>query len=152
MDLIRFDRRIIIISNDNFTKNKTGELIYSSVTYTTLWAKLWKNSINNKGMESNSNEANQLEAVKEDSFIIRWRGDLNEEMNIIFDRSIYNIKSINEFGKERKKYLIIKAIWKDNYSMPSTIINICNTLGSSIYANAHRSIYDMGDCPISEFN
>lgn len=83
----QLDRRITIQTFTSST-DAFGQRNKSFSTLASVWAKVVEKS------GSESEESNQIVAVKKVHFFIRHRSDLNEQMRIVYNNKTYKIESI----------------------------------------------------------
>lgn len=99
----KLDRRITIQSYTT-AKNDYGEDIRTWSDYLTIWA-----GINFK-RGNEVFEADQLTAVNEVKFVIRYNSNINETMRIVYESNNYDITFIEEFtDSSRKRYMFLTA-------------------------------------------
>ena len=97
----KLDRRITIQSR-TLAKDGAGQPVETWATLCTVWAHF--ESLRGK----EPFEGQQFNAQRVSVFMIRWRDDVDETMQIIFDGDTYNIQSIAEKG--RREGLEITAL------------------------------------------
>ena len=83
----QLDRRITIQSFTESTDD-FGEVILSFTTLANVWAKVVEKS-GNEG-----EDGNQMVATQKVEFFIRYRSDINEQMQIVYDNRTYTIEAI----------------------------------------------------------
>ena len=83
----QLDRKIVIQTFTSST-DAFGQKNKSFSTLASVWAKV----IEKSGTEGE--ESDQIVAVKEVHFLIRYRSDINEQMRIVFDGKTYKIEAI----------------------------------------------------------
>lgn len=74
-------------------------------TLATVWAKVAYDSGEEKI------EGNEKVAVRHTKFFIRYLG-VTEKMRVVYDSSYYDIRSIEEIGRER--YLVLRCLKRDS--------------------------------------
>ncbi len=83
----QLDRRIAIQSFTESTDD-FGEVILSFTTLANVWAKVVEKS-GNEG-----EDGNQMVATQKVEFFIRYRSDINEQMQIVYENKTYTIEAI----------------------------------------------------------
>lgn len=94
------DRRIVIQTGTE-TVTGNGERTTSWATFHTCWAGM------EYGTGSEKYEGDQLSALNQTRFKVRYKSGINEKMRISYDSSYYDIMHIEEVDRER--YLILTA-------------------------------------------
>ncbi|MGB0443324.1 MAG: head-tail adaptor protein [Flavobacteriaceae bacterium] len=96
------DERISILT---FTENKDADTGFVSVGFSG-WLNVWASQNDVSGGEK---EENKIQVVGSGltEFVVRWRSGISQQMRILFDNQVYNIKRIHRIG--RKKYIKIVA-------------------------------------------
>lgn len=87
------DRSIVIQSNTPST-NSIGESVESWSTFATVWASFMPRH----GREFLASSA-EVSAEADAVFTIRWRSDVTPQMRIVHDSRIYDIVSVQEYGR-----------------------------------------------------
>lgn len=85
----QLDRRIAIQSFTESTDD-FGEVILSFTTLANVWAKV----VETGAHFGEGEEGNQVVATKRVEFFIRYRSDINEQMQIVHDNTTYTIEAI----------------------------------------------------------
>ena len=85
----QLDRRITIQSFTESTDD-FGEVILSFTTLANVWAKV----VETGAHFGEGEEGNQMVATKRVEFFIRYRSDINEQMQIVYDNKTYTIEAI----------------------------------------------------------
>lgn len=106
MNIGSLDRYVAIQSASEST-NAYGERVGSFSTLASVWARI----IDNPGNEKL--EANQEQSINKVDFIIRYRSDVDETMQISYDSKTYKIQNIREIG--RNNHLIVKTLQKNEF-------------------------------------
>ena len=102
----KLDRRVKL-QNYSTSANAYGEL---EKTYSDL-AEVWAMFRFKTGNEKTEGE--QVTAIEKHEFVIRYRSDFNEKGRIFYDSKYYYVKSLGEYGEQRKRYLKIIAENRD---------------------------------------
>lgn len=100
------DRRIIIQVGTNSTDDYNAPTVTWS-TFATVWAKLVDTPFGSR----ESYEADQLTAIRQTTFLIRYLEGVKEQMRILYDDRIYDIEFIG--NNDRKRTLELKTILLD---------------------------------------
>lgn len=104
----KLDRRLIIQQKVNGSSNYGDIPISSWSEVATVWGGLGKQA-GNEGYESD-----QIVALNQTQFTIRYRSDVNETMRIVYNSENYYIVNIREIG--RKGGLLLVTERRDNES------------------------------------
>jgi SPP1 family predicted phage head-tail adaptor len=99
----RMDRRITVQSFTT-TQNAIGE---PEKTWTALYTDISAEVAQVGGREYFS--ADQRVAEADCRFYIRYRGDITEQMRIVYDGKTYDIKHIREIGRRERLEILAKA-------------------------------------------
>ena len=83
----QLDRRITIQSFNESTDD-FGEVILSFTTLANVWAKVEEKS------GSEGEDGNQMVATRKVDFFIRYRSDINEQMQVVYNNETYTIEAI----------------------------------------------------------
>ena len=89
--------RIVELQGFTETKDDFGSRIKSWATVETVWA-----SVNQTGVSTKfDNDANRDVAKRTAQIAIRWRSDVMENMRVIYDGLIWDIKGQREIGRRQ---------------------------------------------------
>tara|TARA_R100000664_G_C2758654_1_gene147742 strand:+ start:1241 stop:1555 length:315 start_codon:yes stop_codon:yes gene_type:complete len=92
MNIGKLDRKITIKSVST-TADDYGQEIQTFSTLTSVWARiLYKNEVEKF-------ENDQLKAISNIHFFIRYRTDITEQMRISYNNKTYLIEGISEIGR-----------------------------------------------------
>lgn len=86
------DRRIALQSNTH-TQNTFGEPVETWSTLATVWCEVVPMRVSEMYL------ASEERVLKSTIFRIRYRGDVNEKMRILYEGQAYRITGINEVGR-----------------------------------------------------
>ena len=78
------------ISQQTESTDDFGEVILSFTTLANVWAKV----VETGAHFGEGEEGNQMVATKRVEFFIRYRSDINEQMQIVHDNTTYTIEAI----------------------------------------------------------
>ena len=101
----QMDRRITI-QTFTTTTDDFGEVVKSFTTLAEVWAKVEEK----RGNEGE--DGNQIVATKRVEFLIRYRSDINEQMQIQYTNETYKIEAILN-ADSRKAFQKIVTRWAD---------------------------------------
>ncbi len=101
----QMDRRITI-QTFTTTTDDFGEVVKSFTTLAEVWAKVEEK----RGNEGE--DGNQIVATKRVEFLIRYRSDINEQMQIQYNNETYKIEAILN-ADSRKAFQKIVTRWAD---------------------------------------
>ena len=101
----QMDRRITI-QTFTTTTDDFGEVVKSFTTLAEVWAKVEEK----RGNEGD--DGNQIVATKRVEFLIRYRSDINEQMQIQYNNETYKIEAILN-ADSRKAFQKIVTRWAD---------------------------------------
>ena len=97
----KLDRRIVIQSR-SLAQDGAGQPVETWATLCTVWA----NVEHLRGSEPFQGE--QFNAQRKTTFKVRWRDDIDETMQVVFDDDTYRVQSVVEIG--RREGLEITAL------------------------------------------
>ena len=100
------DEKVVIKQRTKTGKNAANEDVFSDSTLATVPARI----MTKPGREGF--EANQQVASSAQSFMIRWRNDVNATMWLNWNGKDWYINSVEQVGK--RSYLLINTVNKDN--------------------------------------
>lgn len=101
----QMDRRITI-QTFTTTTDDFGEVVKSFTTLAEVWAKVEEK----RGNEGE--DGNQIVATKRVEFLIRYRSDINEQMQIQYNNETYKIEAILN-ADSRRAFQKIVTRWAD---------------------------------------
>ena len=101
MQSAKMDRQISIIRRDQ-SQNEYGEIIYTDVLVTSVWANVTPIGGRKTYM------ASQLVPEAKFKILIRYRADVNPSYKIIFESVEYDIAYVAEIGRKEGLEILVK--------------------------------------------
>ena len=100
----QLDRKITVVSFAT-VRDAAGQDVHGAETTFDIWAARLQGA-GRDGRGEEEERSNQIQSFKSVTFMVRYRTDINEAMQIRYDGETYKIHTIQK-SNERKEHLLI---------------------------------------------